>query len=546
MTLADTTALEYNRLPAVVIAVLARDASDFLPTSLACLANLNYDKKRIAFWIATDNNQDQTEEMLVEWKSQVESDYHRVEIMTSNNYSLQTDLSLQWTPSRYRHLLQLRQLALAAALKYWADYVLFVDADNFLTEPDTLIELIKSNRTMVAPLLIESRHSYYSNFWCGVDEQGYYRRTEDYLPTLKRERKGVLQVAMIHSTFLIDLNRKSVEKFSFYPPHSSYQGHIDDLLIFSYSAKMAGIPFHLLNNKIYGYLFSSPQVQELITRRESFLNYKLNQLLDGIQFPRWNLISDPCRQWGKLPFDQVYVINLLRRKERRQYMKALLDEICLDAEFFEAIDGRQLNEEKIAKLGIQILPGYLDPFHQRPMKYGEIGCFLSHYQLWKKVIQFNYSSILILEDDVKVKMGFHRQLSQVMQEVQSLSLPWDIIYIGRKKLLSEAEIPVKGANYLIWPDYSYWTVGYILSASGAKKLLASQPLTHMMAIDEFLPIMYDKHPRKDWKEIFPERNLIAISAEPLLIEPAFYVADKDYVSDTEDSSIVVADQHDEL
>lgn len=74
--------------------------------------------------------------------------------------------------------------------------------------------------------------------------QGYYRRTSDYLPTLKRERKGILPVAMIHSTFLIDLNRKSIDQFAFYPPHPSYQGPMDDLLIFAYNAKIAGMPLH--------------------------------------------------------------------------------------------------------------------------------------------------------------------------------------------------------------------------------------------------------------------------------------------------------------
>ena len=41
---------KYNRLPSVMIALLARDAADFLPNSLACLAKLNYDKRRIALW----------------------------------------------------------------------------------------------------------------------------------------------------------------------------------------------------------------------------------------------------------------------------------------------------------------------------------------------------------------------------------------------------------------------------------------------------------------------------------------------------------------
>jgi collagen beta-1,O-galactosyltransferase len=38
-------------------------------------------------------------------------------------------------------------------------------------------------------------------------------------------------------------------------------------------------------------------------------------------------------------------------------------------------------------MGVHQLPGYLDPYHKRPLKLGEIGCFLSHYNVWKDVLQ---------------------------------------------------------------------------------------------------------------------------------------------------------------
>lgn len=47
---ASTDPFKYNRLPSVMIAILARDAADLLPNSLACVAKLNYDKRRIALW----------------------------------------------------------------------------------------------------------------------------------------------------------------------------------------------------------------------------------------------------------------------------------------------------------------------------------------------------------------------------------------------------------------------------------------------------------------------------------------------------------------
>lgn len=56
------------------------------------------------------------------------------------------------------------------------------------------------------------------------------------------------------------------------------------------------------------------------------------------------------------------------------------------------------------------------------------------------------------------------------------------------------EKSVPGTNILVEADYSYWTLGYMLSLSGAKKLLAGDPLPKMVPVDEYLPIMFNKHP----------------------------------------------------
>ena len=48
---------------------------------------------------------------------------------------------------------------------------------------------------------------------------------------------------------------------------------------------------------------------------------------------------------------------------------------------------------------------------------------------------------------------------------------------------------------LVWAHYSYWTLGYMLHRKGALKLLGQNPLNKMVPIDEYIPIMFDKHPR---------------------------------------------------
>jgi len=37
----------------------------------------------------------------------------------------------------------------------------------------------------------------------------------------------------------------------------------------------------------------------------------------------------------------------------------------------------------------------------RPMTMGEIGCFLSHYFIWKDMIDKGYKEIIVFEDDLR-------------------------------------------------------------------------------------------------------------------------------------------------
>lgn len=68
-------------------------------------------------------------------------------------------------------------------------------------------------------------------------------------------------------------------------------------------------------------------------------------------------------------------------------------------------------------------------------------------------------------------------------------------YLGRKQVNAEDEEPVQGVRNLVVAGYSYWTLAYAISRRGAQKLLDAEPLSKMLPVDEFLPIMYDRHPK---------------------------------------------------
>ncbi|VEL20788.1 unnamed protein product [Protopolystoma xenopodis] len=154
----------------------------------------------------------------------------------------------------------------------------------------------------------------------------------------------------------------------------------------------------------------------------------------------------------------------------------------------------------------------------------------------QEMIDKGYERILILEDDVRLAPSFRRSLREVMAEADRIRPDWELIYIGRKRM-SKNERQVAGSSMLAHPDYTYWTLGYALRRSGAIKLINQRPLQKIVAVDEYLPIMFDRHPNKEWLKNFEPRDLVALSAEPLLLEPTHYTGEPNYVSDTEDSKV---------
>lgn len=72
------------------------------------------------------------------------------------------------------------------------------------------------------------------------------------------------------------------------------------------------------------------------------------------------------------------------------------------------------------------MPGYVDPYSKRPMTLGEIGCFLSHYYIWQKMVESNEQEVLILEDDIKFEPFFKERALALMKDAHQVN-NWDLM-----------------------------------------------------------------------------------------------------------------------
>lgn len=112
--------------------------------------------------------------------------------------------------------------------------------------------------------------------------KGYYKRTPAYIPIRKRVRTGCFAVPMVHSTFLLDLRKEASRLLAFHPPHEDYSWAFDDIIVFAFSARMAGecstfltimityIGLHVQESDFFVCLFFCPEVQMFVCNKETY------------------------------------------------------------------------------------------------------------------------------------------------------------------------------------------------------------------------------------------------------------------------------------
>lgn len=175
----------------------------------------------------------------------------------------------------------------------------------------------------------------------------------------------------------------------------------------------------------------------------------------------------------------IFVINLERNQQRRDFSLQRLADVGLNGEIFPAVEGKALNLDELERSGI-----YNDALaHEkfsRSLSMAEIGCSLSHLRLYQKLIDENIDVAVVLEDDIIFVDEVHERLPELLE---CLPEDWDLVQLIHKykdyavvapgvvKFMSKSRIPVISVGYA--------AVGYLIRKSGARKLL-----------DEGYPVRY--------------------------------------------------------
>ena len=167
-------------------------------------------------------------------------------------------------------------------------------------------------------------------------------------------------------------------------------------------------------------------------------------------------------------FPPVFVISLARAVERREKMRARLGKLGADYEIVDAVDGATLTADDY---GDNILRR--DKFRRRygrEILDGEIGCYLSHYQLWQRMVTEKIPSALVLEDDA----DWDEDLLAIADDIDNLDWAWGVVLLSAhrpKKRGRVLQLVGDNRRLVLYDRRMGTTAGYIISQWGAQTLL---------------------------------------------------------------------------
>ncbi len=169
---------------------------------------------------------------------------------------------------------------------------------------------------------------------------------------------------------------------------------------------------------------------------------------------------------------EYYVIHLIDAKDRFENIKNMEIKLKNKINIFEAINFKLPN--KNINDDIKIYDNNLK-LNYKPTYIGEIGCYLSHYLLYKSLLNSNYTYTIIFEDDFNIIDNDINQkitdlLSNVNYDFDYLFLGYNINtntnYINNNKLKFSNNLHFIEYNKKVWGFH-----GYIINNKNIPKIL---------------------------------------------------------------------------
>ena len=194
---------------------------------------------------------------------------------------------------------------------------------------------------------------------------------------------------------------------------------------------------------------------------------RFNHLCESL-LPRFGLKLYQSHGCGERPRISIktYAINLASDTRRREELRQRLASTPLrDVEIFAATDGRSMTDAE--RHEAFDYTGFARHNVGTPTP-GEVGCALSHYQLWQRIAAGNDNAALILEDDVTIDCDFQRYIDFAADYLafdapRIVAFPGHFYYTRKHRVADGVDVarPIRG----------YYAYCYFINRAAAQRLV---------------------------------------------------------------------------
>ncbi|MEZ9328017.1 glycosyltransferase family 25 protein [Vibrio breoganii] len=164
----------------------------------------------------------------------------------------------------------------------------------------------------------------------------------------------------------------------------------------------------------------------------------------------------------------IYYINLDKSIERKAHIESQLKNVECNVHRFPATNGHMLDISQFDKYNSKKSKKY----RKRELNKGQLGCFSSHYNLWKKCIEIN-KPILIIEDDIIIHTPVMNNFIESYKKGDLENYECIRLFNNRRRSVTYKQEKKFFGYYLVRYNKGLMgTQGYYITPRGASKLIS--------------------------------------------------------------------------
>jgi glycosyl transferase family 25 len=191
---------------------------------------------------------------------------------------------------------------------------------------------------------------------------------------------------------------------------------------------------------------------------------------------------------------RVFAVNMKTDTERRRHILAECARHSLNVEIVDAVIGKNLTEPEIKEKVLD--------FKESGFTRGEIGCSLSHLNIYRRMCEEDIDIALILEDDADIKDIINSAVEEIAEFDGKSGKPAIYLLTEAEKYIQNFNVPLKSVSLHKF-HRGWYTQGYIINRQAAEILA-----THLYPVKNYAD---------NWRYILFSTKIVIYTVIPTII-----------------------------